>query len=342
MFARALPVLTLCLLSLPVWAQSTDATAPVAAPAGAPAPDEAAPVVQTVLVSGARPGPGLWKVSKGEHVMWVFGTYSPLPAKMEWRSRAVEKAIAASQEYIKPPLAKVGVGWMGGIAALPFMVGIKNNPNGELKDVLPPDVYARWQPLKQTYFGDDTSIERQRPAFVAAELASRVFKKAGLTPGDEVDKTIGKLVDKYKLKVTDPTVTVQIKEPGKAARDFKKSAMDDVPCLAKSIERLEGDLNLMRERANAWAVGELGEIRKLNYEAREACTQALTSSSLAKNQPELQTLRERAQASWVVAAEKALAANGSTFAMVHIREILDPKGVIATLQSKGYTVEPPK
>jgi hypothetical protein len=66
------------------------------------------------------------------------------------------------------------------------------------------------------------------------------------------------------------------------------------------------------------------------------------SSSLAKNQPELQTLNERALAAWVAAAEKALATNASTFTVVHIKEILDPKGLIATLQAKGYTVEPPK
>jgi hypothetical protein len=70
--------------------------------------------------------------------------------------------------------------------------------------------------------------------------------------------------------------------------------------------------------------------------------QAMNSSSLAKNQPELQTLNERALAAWVAAAEKALATNTSTFTVVHIKEILDPKGLIATLQAKGYTVEPPK
>jgi hypothetical protein len=53
-------------------------------------------------------------------------------------------------------------------------------------------------------------------------------------------------------------------------------------------------------------------------------------------------LNERALASWVAAAEKALETNASTFAMVHIREILAPTGVIARLQAKGYTVEPPK
>jgi hypothetical protein len=51
---------------------------------------------------------------------------------------------------------------------------------------------------------------------------------------------------------------------------------------------------------------------------------------------------ETAALMWIAAAEKALANNASTFTVVHIRDILDPKGVIAALQRKGYTVEPPQ
>ena len=324
---------TLCFMGLPAWAQTEAAAA-------APAVVDEAP--QTVLVSGSRPGPGLWKVSKDDHVMWVFGTYDPLPTKMEWRSRDIEKVIAASQEYLKPPSSSLDIGFLSGMGALPFLVGIKKNPDGELKNVLPPELYARWRPMKQKYFNDDDSIERERPIFVAEQLASRAKKAAGLNGGREIGATINELVKKHKLKVVDASYHIEIKEPGKAAREFKKSAMDDTACLAKTIERLETELDVMRSRANAWAVGELGEIRKLNYGERDACFDGLSTSSLAKNQPEVLTIMEKAAASWVSAAEKALAANASTFAVVQIKDILDPKGVIATLQAKGYTVEPPK
>jgi hypothetical protein len=344
MVNRIVSALTLCFLSLLAWSQTAaePAAAPAAAAASAPLADDGDAVPQTILVSGSRPGPGLWKLSKGEHVMWVFGSYSPVPVRMEWRSREVEKVIAQSQEYLKPPRSSVGVGW-GAITALPFLVGVRKNPDGaELKNLLPAEVYARWQPLKQKYFGDDSGIERERPSFVAGELSSRALRQAGLTSGGEIARTIEQIVDKHHLKVTDASVHVQIKEPGKAVRDFKKAPMDDVPCLTKTIELLETELDVMRARANAWAVGELDGIRKLDYGERAACHHAFTSSSLARNQPELQTLNERALASWLAAAEKALESNASTFAMVHIREILAPTGVIARLQAKGYTVEPPK
>ncbi|MFC5459455.1 TraB/GumN family protein [Massilia niabensis] len=346
MFKRVLPALTLCLLTTPAWAQAEAPAAPPAASSAtidAPTMENGEAVPQTVLVSGSRPGPGLWKVSKGNHVMWVFGTYSPLPSKMEWRSTKVEKVIAASQEYLMAPGFSMGVGFSG-VTALPFLIGIKKNPDGaELKDVLPPEVYARWQPLKQKYFVNDRGIDRERPTFVAGELYSRALKQAGLSRDDEVRATIAKLAEKHKLKFTDATYHVAIKDPGKAAREFKKSALDDAPCLMKTIESLDTDVEAMRAHANAWANGELDEIRKLNFGDRaNACIHALGTGSLGRNQPELRSAQETALARWLLAAEKALATNASTFTVVPLKEILNPKGVIATLQSWGYTVEQPK
>src|SRR5690348_2085441 len=33
--------------------------------------------LQTVLVRGSQPGPGLWRVSKGDHTLWILGTLGP-------------------------------------------------------------------------------------------------------------------------------------------------------------------------------------------------------------------------------------------------------------------------
>jgi hypothetical protein len=38
--------------------------------------------IPEVVVSSEQPGPGLWKVSSGDHVLWVFGTIGVLPKHM--------------------------------------------------------------------------------------------------------------------------------------------------------------------------------------------------------------------------------------------------------------------
>ncbi len=55
-----------------------------AAPAAAPPPSDSAdidqPTVQQVEITGVRPGPSLWRVSQGDHVVWLLGTLDPLPS----------------------------------------------------------------------------------------------------------------------------------------------------------------------------------------------------------------------------------------------------------------------
>ena len=346
MLKRALPALTLCFLTLPglpALAQTAPAepTQPVADTAPLAADGE--PLPQTILVSGQRPGPGLWKVSKGEHVMWVFGIHDPLPKGMEWRSREVERKIAQSQEYLGAPSGGVHVGWGGGLGALPFLIGIKKNPDGAtLKQVLPPDLYARWAPLKQKYFGNADDIERERPVFVAQELYRRALIEAGLHKGPDLRKVLDEMANKHKVKYTSNTIQVDLKEPGKAAREFKKGVMEDVPCLAATIAQLETDIETMRVRANAWAIGELDTIEKLDFSDREsACHNAFLSSAITRMQPELLTIKQRALDGWVAAAEKALENNTSTFALLGMKEVLSPQGALAKLKAKGYTVEKP-
>lgn len=69
-----------------------------------PAPTVLAPVV----VNGVTPGPALWKVSRGDHVLWILGVAAPLPKKVKWNSAEVERIIARSQEVIGPVKAKSG------------------------------------------------------------------------------------------------------------------------------------------------------------------------------------------------------------------------------------------
>jgi hypothetical protein len=300
-----------------------------------------------VLVSGKRPGPGLWKVSKDGHVMWVFGMYAPLPARMEWDDGRVDRLIAQSQEVLEPPGAGVGVGFFGGLSALtalPSLIGMKKSPDGaQLHDVLPADVYARWSVLKQKYIGEDDGVERYRPFFAAQELMEAGLKKSGLSGSIQVRKQIEDLAKKRNVKLTETGFVTKIDDAGRVLKEFRKSQMEDTACFTKTLERVEGDIDAARMRANAWANGNIADISKLDYAEREdACNDAMLNSPAARNHPAFQNLRERRLASWLKAAEKSLAQNTSTVAILSMSEILGPKSYLAALQARGYTVESPK
>jgi hypothetical protein len=317
------------LLSTPAWAQT-----------------EAAPAVEdkpeTVLVVGQRPGPGMWRISKGDHVLWVFATYSPLPVKMQWRSQQVEAIISQSQLYLSPPTLGASVGILGGLKMLPHVVGMRKNPGGaKLRDVVAPEVYARWRVLKAKYgVGDDA--ESERPVFAAETLYRAGLKHAGLANGDEVSKTIEALLAKNSVKVMKSHVQLDVPNPGKTLKEFKQGSMDDAACFKVTIERLETDIDAMRERANAWAKGDLDVIRKLSFANREvACQSAMESNPALRDGMGLDGAEKRVRKLWLEAAEHTLATNTTSFAMLKLSNILRSDYVMTQLQARGYTVQAP-
>jgi uncharacterized protein YbaP (TraB family) len=335
MFIRILPALFLCIFAAPAWSQSE----PVTANAVESAPEK-------ILIVGQRPGPGLWKVSKDDHVLWIFGTYSPLPKKMVWRSQQVETVMAQSQEFLGVPAAGVSVGLSNSlnfVTALPFLIGYKKNPDGlHLQDLVPADVYARWTALKTKYIGADSGIETDRPIFAAQELYAKALEKSGLGSDRDVVASIKQFAQKNKIKFSSTGISVAVENPRGALRDFKKSSLDDLECFGKTIDRLETDLDAMRTRANAWAIGDVEMMRKLTYpDQSEACNSAVINSSWTKALPGAQSLEQRVRDSWLGAAEKALASNQSTFALLPVSQIISPTGLVAALQAKGYVVEQP-
>jgi hypothetical protein len=330
------------MLSAPAWAQSEDVAVPAqAAVAAFETAAESAP--EQIHVVAQRPGPGMWKVRKGEHVLWVFGMYGPVPKGMQWRSHEVENVIMNSQEYLSAPSASARPGFFKSITLLPGLIGMRKNPDGAtLRDVMRAEDYARWTTLKAKYMPENDDVERERPIFAAEVLSNAARKQAGLVDSYAVRKPLLDLVKKAKLKETSSTYQIPMDNARTVLKNFKKSTLGDAACLARTMATLEQDIEAASQRANAWAKGDMDEMRKLDFASREeACFGALMNSAAFDAEPEFKNMKVRAQAMWVASAEKALAANASTFAVLKIEDIFDPQGVIAALAAKGYAVEQP-
>ena len=302
--------------------------------------------IEEVLVTGQQPGPGLWKVTRpGDadgHVLWILGNYSPLPKNMTWRSTELESVLATSQELLAPVSVNASAGPLGGITLLPSLVGVRRNPaDARLQDVVPPDLYARWLPLKARYLGNDDDVEQWRPIFAAQELYRAALKKRDLVPYEGVWPRVEKLARKAKLRITEPGIELKVEKARSAIKEFKTTPLADVECFARTIQRLESDLDLMRDRANAWAVGDVARLRELAPVARaSACIGVVLQSSFMQERG-YGDLLERVQAAWLAAAEQSLARNASTVAVLPIDEILKPDGYVARLRQKGYAIEDP-
>ena len=297
-----------------------------------------------VVVSGKLPGPGMWKVSRNGHVMYLLGTVPYVPKGMEWISLDVEKILAQAGEVVYPPGYTIDfdVGFFGKLALIPTALGVPKNPDGKtLQDVVPTSSYARWLTLKQRYLGRDGGVEKMRPIFAAASLEQTAIKNSGLVKNN-VWPVIKAAVKKLHLKVSEPEIKTTIKDPKAALKELRDGNIDDLSCFDKTLANLETDLARMAQRANAWAVGDIGALRALPLgDQQESCTSALLQTTAAQKRG-LGDVAEQLKRAWLPAAESAIANNPVSFAVLPMSQLLESDGYLAALQAKGYTVEAPE
>ena len=328
------------------------AAARVDEPGSATTPVQAAPAaadgdivdLEAMVVSGAQPGPGMWKVRHGDHVLHILGTVSPLPRRMEWASGEVEAVIAGSQAVISPPAITVDadVGFFRGMALVPALLRARNNPGKRaLREVVPPEEYARWEVLKARYLGRDRGVEKRRPLVAAQELYDAALDRSGLRAGGVIGPVVRRARKAGDVPLVETTVKLTVDDPKAVLREFNESDLADRACFSGTLDRIEGDLDNMRARANAWAVGDLETLAALPYENHYAsCQQALTDSALARRLG-VHDLPGQASGAWLANVEQALAAHPSSFAMLPMHQLLGADGMLEKLAARGYVIEAP-
>lgn len=337
---RGITVEKLLCVTLLIIASSTPPASSLTAPDATPEqPRQAADApVEEIVIAGKHEGPRMWRVTRGDHVLWILGTISPLPRKMEWQSDSVEAVLRQTEEVL-PAWPSIGVG------ANPFTAlrlyftwrSIQKSPDHiTLRAQVPAELYARFAALKARFAPRDTKIEELRPMLAGGRLLDEAFAASGLTLHNEVQQTVLKLAEKHGVKVHQTHIKVQ--DPVQVLKDLGGTPQSgEIACLAAIVTRLETDLGPMQARARAWALGDVATLRSLPHSVddRVACLSAISSSA------RIRELIVRAQDDWLIEAEQALSANRATLAVQSMDRLLGATGILATLRAKGYDVEGP-
>jgi hypothetical protein len=316
-------------------------TATTAAPGPAPA---AATQLDTITVEGVVPGPGLWRVERDGHVLWVLATVSPLPERIEWNADEVAAHLDDAGVLLLAPGAKLEAGGarFGGIFLLPSLLRARDNPDdARLADLLPPADFARWQGLKARYLGRDRGVEKRRPILAAMALRDAAFDAHDLSTRDTVGRTVERAARRAGVPRQRPMVTLVIDDAKGTLKAFARSTLDDLPCFRRTLEQVERDLPTLAERANAWALGDLDALQALPYtDNAQACIDALLGSGLARERG-LAALPERIAAAWLADAERALATHRTSVALLPLSRVTGPGSWLDRLAAKGYAVHAP-
>jgi len=324
----------LCLATGPGTLAQTPVAGGAAPPQGAPAAE--APLAE-VVVEGKHEGPRMWTARRGDHVLWILGTVTPLPKKMEWQPDAVRAVLRESQEVV-PAWPSYGIGANPFTALRVFIQWRRMQQPADhlpLKQTLPPELYARVTALAARYDPHDSRLEELRPMLAAERLMTKVLDASGLALRNEVQKTVLNLAREQGVRVRQDKL--RIDDPVDVLKDVGATPLSaEVACLDAVVTRLETDLGPMQARARAWALGDVDALRQLPHpDDRTACIAAVSTSERVRS------LIARAQDDWLLVVEDSLARNRGTLAVQSMDRLLGEHGALAMLRSRGYEVEGP-
>lgn len=339
-------VITLAIASVLTLARAQDVPTAVPAPAVQSATSDVRDM-DTVVVTGVQPGPGLWRVQRGENTLYILGIQSPLPMDITWRADEVREVLAEAGAVLGQPGVRFGsdIGMLRGLTMLPSAMRAVRNPGGDtLDEVLPADVYARWAMLKQRYIGRDRGIERKRPAVAVFQLYRAALKANGLREGGVVGPVVNEALKARGMEITPTMLEIKVDDPRQAMREFGQEGMkpEDLACVRDTLDIIESGLPQVAARANAWAVGDLDAMRAMAGQRRqvEACMSAWLQSGAARKRG-LDDLDERVRAHWVAAADRALSEHRVSFATLSVDDLLGSRGYLAALRSRSDAVHAP-
>src|SRR5882757_7638682 len=272
-------------------------------PVNAEAPAAAELPLEEILVVGEQPGPAMWRVTKGDHTLWILATLEPLPKDMLWHSKSVDERVAASQLVLAPPELSAHVGFFRSMTLVPSLLRARHAPNGEtLEQSLPHDLYMRWLALRVKYLGNGDD-EKLRPLLAAADLYRRAINQVGLTHDSHVWQRIEATARAKHVPVQPVSLEVRIDSPKQYVRDLNAiPTTGEIDCLQSTVGLLETQLPAMRTRANLWSIGDIEKLRGLlRPEAAETCAGAVLV--VPSFQEEYTKVNRQLQSAWLAAAE---------------------------------------
>jgi uncharacterized protein YbaP (TraB family) len=291
--------------------------------AASPVPAQEPPPAQLmddVVVTGERTGPGMWHVHRGDAHLWILGSLSPLPKGITWRSKQVEQILGSTNRVLVPKPLEIGIVhilWLLITERKALMVG----GGRRLKDVMPPDLYARFSQLRAKYTSDSDKWERYRPIIATAFLQQDAFRQAGLSARLDLGAAVRMLAKKHDV----PVEEVKTLQP----------ATERI-CVAASLVTIESGLPSLIDRAQAWATGNLERIRALHQPPEvDACLAALDAGAATGD------LIARIKRTWFNLMDRYLQSGGVTLAVVNMDILLGRDGLLDELRAKGYEVDAP-
>lgn len=316
---RAMPMLLLALsVALPSWNAAAQEARPVE--------NWGAPEIVEVQ---AAPGPAVWHLTRGESEVWILGTVGGMPDGLTWNKNYLAELLDGARAILLPPRPSVGVfegAWFLLTNGSKFSL-----PRGQaLEPSLSPELRARFVATREHLGQTENRYKTDTPLRAALRLFQDLQDKLNLTREEPRD-TIDSLARSKHV----PNAPIARYEVLDAAEDVLKLTPEQQRvCLAQSVEDVDRQLIHAVPAAQAWAIGDIRNVKANYAESRLAdCVIAAVHSVAGLN--------ERNVADYTAAINAALDKPGKTIAVIDIGPLLRKDGVLERLAALHITIEGP-
>jgi uncharacterized protein YbaP (TraB family) len=293
---------------------------------------QASPALDEIVVTAERTGPGMWHVHRGDANVWRLGSISPLPRDITWRSKQVESVLESTSQVLVQKPIEISVPrilWML-IADRKFLMV---SGGKRLKDVLPPDLHARFAAQRSKVGADADKWERYRPIIAAAFLQQAAFHQVNLSMRLDLGAALRILAKKHGVRVEEVKVA-GVSDMLEALKTMP--AATERTCVEASLSTLESGLPRLVERAQAWASGNVERIESMpELKDVNACRNALDAGRGAVD------VIGRIRQTWRESIERYLRSAGTTIAVVNLDLLLERGGLLDQLRAEGYEIDAP-
>jgi hypothetical protein len=292
-----------------------------AAPAQTASDDQAQ--VEEILVTGRRSGAPIWTVRSEQTTLVLVGSIEGVSKTTHWNPEALVEAVRKadrvmfpqSHEFTASPFALIG--WIAKWKAMGSL------PKGQsLADFAGPEAMRRLEALRARGAVQGNFATRH-PLHLADDLRDRA--KRGIDYGRTAADHVRRAAKQYDLVL----VPIERSKAKPLVKDlFASTPQEHVPCLEAAIGMAEAGPASVQARSDAWAARRVPDVLaapsdRLSYACWPTAEIAEPGSELTEE------------------AIRLLAEPQITIAVLNLRSLAEPGGVLDGLQAAGFDIQGP-
>jgi uncharacterized protein len=284
-----------------------------------------APALAETDFAALEADPAIWRIASDGGDVYLFGTVHILPPQLDWRTDAINAALAASDRiYFEADVLSPES--QAEMNALIPQLGV-NAPGVTLSSLISEEAQANLALMAQRLGAPagalETSLDPLQPWLAGLTVAILQIQAAGYDPssgveyrlkaaGDEAGVSYGyfETVEQQLRFFADMPIETQI-------ADFENG-------LTQALE----DPGLLDRMVQAWATGDTDTLDTvMNESMRDASADLYDVLIVQRNE------------NWIPLIEQILDSGESAFIAVGAGHVTGPQGLISLLQARGHTVE---